>query len=49
VVGILTGRREEQAFREAAQAHGLDDLVASIDYLEEVDELLPALDDLLPP
>jgi uncharacterized protein (TIGR02266 family) len=48
VVGIVTGRREEQAFRDAAKIHGLDDLVASIDYLEEVDELLPTMDDLLP-
>jgi uncharacterized protein (TIGR02266 family) len=48
VVGIIVGRREAELYRKAAAAHGLDDLVSAVDFLEEIDELLGELDDRMP-
>lgn len=45
VIAVVVERAHEQAYREAMAAAGEEGLVRAIDYLEELEELLPVLDD----
>lgn len=48
VVAVVVDRADEHAYREAMAAAGDDALVRAIDYLEELEALLPELDDDIP-
>jgi Tfp pilus assembly protein PilZ len=48
VVGVVVDRAQEAAYRAAMAAAGDEGLVRAIDYLEELEALLPELDDDIP-
>jgi len=45
VIGVVVSRAQEREFAKAAEAAGMPGVVRSIDYLEELDELLTQLDE----
>lgn len=45
VAAVVVERSQEAAYREAMATVGEADLVRAVDYLEELEELLPAIDD----